>query len=223
MKILIVDDHPIVRAGLRRLLAADKDYEITEAATGKEALTLARAYHPDLVILDLNLPGIGGFDLIARFVRDTPRPRILVLSMHDDPVFAMLERATAPQAVAAIAALTGFITAIWMRKRSPEWSPDAFALPMAASLLCAPVVYPWYLLWLVPFLRSTATLPIAIWTVSIIPTYYVWYLRTLGRPWLVPGWITLLEYGSVVIVSAIIMLSRGTRSVPLQRSAEEAP
>jgi two-component system, NarL family, invasion response regulator UvrY len=89
MKILIVDDHPIVRAGLRRLLAAETDTEIAEAATGKEALTLARANHPDLVILDLNLPGIGGFDLIARFVRDKPPPRILVLSMHDDPVFAM--------------------------------------------------------------------------------------------------------------------------------------
>jgi two-component system, NarL family, invasion response regulator UvrY len=89
MKILIVDDHPIVRAGLRRLLAGETDTEITEAATGKEALTLARANHPDLVILDLNLPGMGGLDLIARFVRDKPPPRILVLSMHDDPVFAM--------------------------------------------------------------------------------------------------------------------------------------
>ncbi len=88
MKMLVVDDHPIVRGGLRRLLA-DKDTEIVEAATGKEALTLARVNHPDLVILDLNLPGIGGFDLIACFVRDKPRPRILVLSMHDDPVFAM--------------------------------------------------------------------------------------------------------------------------------------
>jgi two-component system, NarL family, invasion response regulator UvrY len=90
MRILIVDDHPIVRASLRRrLLAAETDTEIVEAATGKEALTLARANHPDLVILDLNLPGIGGFDLIARFIRDTPPPRILVLSMHDDPVFAI--------------------------------------------------------------------------------------------------------------------------------------
>ena len=89
MKILVVDDHPIVRAGLRRLLAAEGDPEIAEAATGKEALTLARARRPDLVILDLNLPGVGGFDLIARLVREKPPPRILVLSMHDDPVFAM--------------------------------------------------------------------------------------------------------------------------------------
>jgi DNA-binding NarL/FixJ family response regulator len=89
MKILIVDDHPIVRAGVRRLLAAEPGMEIGEAASGKEALTLARATPPDLVILDLNLPGMGGFDIIARLVRDKPRPRILVLSMHDDPIFAM--------------------------------------------------------------------------------------------------------------------------------------
>lgn len=89
MKILIVDDHPIVRAGVRRLLASEPGMEIAEAASGKEALTAARATPPDLVILDLNLPGMGGFDIIERLVRDKPRPLILVLSMHDDPIFAM--------------------------------------------------------------------------------------------------------------------------------------
>jgi hypothetical protein len=83
---------------------------------------------------------------------------------------------------------------------------------MAASLLCAPVVYPWYLLWLLPFLRSTSTLPIVIWTVSIIPTYYVWHLRRLGRPWLVPAWIMLLEYGSVAVAGAIFWLRRHRRA-----------
>jgi len=140
----------------------------------------------------------------------------------NDPVFTTLARAIAPQAVAALAALAGFVLAIWIRRRSPEWSSDAFAWPMAASLLCAPVIYPWYLLWLVPFLRSTSTLPIAIWTVSILPTYYVWHLRTLGRPWAVPGWITLLEYGSVVTAAAMVSLRRSTTSAPLRSSAEEA-
>ena len=116
----------------------------------------------------------------------------------NDPVFATLERVAAPQLVAGLAVLVGFLTAIWMRRKSAAWSADAFAWPMAASLLCAPVVYPWYLLWMLPFLRSASTLPIIIWTVSIIPTYYVWHLRTLGRPWIVPGWIMLLEYGCVV-------------------------
>jgi len=126
----------------------------------------------------------------------------------NDPVFATLERITAPWVLAGVAMLVGLVTAIWTRRRSEESSPYAFAWPMAAALLCAPVIYPWYLLWLLPFLRSASTLPIIIWTVSIIPTYYVWHLRTIGRPWLVPDWIMLLEYGSVAIAAAIVALLR---------------
>jgi alpha-1,6-mannosyltransferase len=143
----------------------------------------------------------------------------------NDPVFVTLERVWAPQLVAVLAVLVGFVTAIWLRRKSRESSSDAFAWPMAASLLCAPVVYPWYLLWLLPFLRSASTLPIIIWTVSIIPTYYVWHLRALGRPWLLPGWIMLLEYGSVATVAAIVGLRRLTRpAVPAasDRSAQSA-
>jgi alpha-1,6-mannosyltransferase len=129
----------------------------------------------------------------------------------NDPVFALLERAAAPQVAVGFAVLIGFLTAIWMKSKSDALSSHAFAWPMAASLLCAPVVYPWYLLWLLPFLRSTSTMPIILWTVSIIPTYYVWHLRTLGHPWLVPGWIMLLEYGSVGVAGVIVGLRRTTR------------
>ena len=138
----------------------------------------------------------------------------------NDPVFATLERVVAPQLVVGLAVLVGFLTAIWLRSTTPEWSSDAFAWPMAASLLCAPVVYPWYLLWLLPFLRSASTLPIIIWTVSIIPTYYVWHLRTLGRPWLVPGWIMLLEYGSVATAAVIIGFRRFKRPAVTTRSTD---
>jgi alpha-1,6-mannosyltransferase len=138
----------------------------------------------------------------------------------NDPVFATLERVAAPQLVVGLAVLVGFLTAIWLRRKSAAWSSDAFAWPMAASLLCAPVAYPWYLLWLLPFLRSASTVPIIIWTVSIIPTYYVWHLRTLGRPWLVPGWILLLEYGSVAMTAAIILLRRITRPAAPQCSTD---
>jgi alpha-1,6-mannosyltransferase len=138
----------------------------------------------------------------------------------NDPVFATLERVAAPQLVVGLAVLAGFLTAIWLRKNFGAWSADAFAWPMAASLLCAPVVYPWYLLWLLPFVRSASTLPIIVWTVSIIPTYYVWHLRTLGRPWLVPGWIMLLEYGSVAAAGAIIAFRRLTRPATPQCSTD---
>ena len=89
MKILIVDDHPIVRAGLRRLLAGEPGMALHEVASGKEALALCRDERPDLVILDLNLPGLGGLEVIKRLKLEDPGQRILVLSMHDDPLYAM--------------------------------------------------------------------------------------------------------------------------------------
>jgi hypothetical protein len=126
----------------------------------------------------------------------------------NDPVFALLERVTVPQVATALAVLVGFLVAIRMRSGSSALSADAFAWPIAGSLLCAPVVYPWYLLWTLPFVRSLSTLPIIVWTVSIIFTYTVWYLRALGHLWLLPGWVTFLEYGSVATAAAIVLWYR---------------
>jgi hypothetical protein len=135
------------------------------------------------------------------------------------PLFVILERILAPQSVVMLAVLAGIVTAICLRRRSVELSASDFAWPMAASLLCAPVVYPWYLLWLLPFMRSISALPIILWTLSIIPTYYVWYLRALRQPWLVPDWIMMLEYGSVAFAAAIAAFRRVKRSAALQDSA----
>jgi hypothetical protein len=127
------------------------------------------------------------------------------------PVFAALHHVAPPQLLAGLAVLVGLATATWLR-RKPAWSPDQFAWPMAASLLFAPVVFPWYLLWLLPLLTSASTLLIIIWTVAIIPVYVQWHLRALGRPWgALPSWVMLLEYGCVAIAGAIIALRRNTR------------
>ena len=144
------------------------------------------------------------------------------------PVFAILHHLAPPQLLAGLAVLVGLVTATWQRIRSaaPELSPDVcawslFAWPMAASLLCAPVVFPWYLLWLLPFLTSASTLLIIIWTVSIIPTYVQWHLSALGRPWgSLPGWVMVLEYGCVAIAAALIGLRRISRSAALQSVAD---
>ena len=125
------------------------------------------------------------------------------------PVFATLERVASPQIVAGFAVLVGFVTAVWLRRKDGACSADKWAWPMAASLACAPVVYPWYLLWLLPFLRSTSTLPLMVWTISILPTYFVWHLRSLGQEWQVPGWMLLLEYGAVAIAVAIARFAGG--------------
>lgn len=138
----------------------------------------------------------------------------------NDPVFAVLERLATPQLAIALALLAGFVIAFWLRIKANTWSPDGLAWPMATSLLCAPVVYPWYLLWLIPFAGPASSVPIIIWTVSIIPTYYVWHLRTLGRPWLVPLWIMIVEYGSVALAAAMIGLRRLRRPAVPQESTE---
>lgn len=87
MRVLLIDDHAIVRAGLRRMLAMAPDAQIFEAATGREGIAIARgAPQPlDLVILDLNLPELGGIELVVRLRQATSTP-ILVLSMHTDPL-----------------------------------------------------------------------------------------------------------------------------------------
>jgi DNA-binding NarL/FixJ family response regulator len=87
MKVLIVDDHPIVRDGLRRLLAAETGLEVREAATGRAALALFKEFRPALVVLDLGLPDIGGLEVIGRLKLEEPGVRILVLSMHHDPIY----------------------------------------------------------------------------------------------------------------------------------------
>jgi DNA-binding NarL/FixJ family response regulator len=87
MNILIVDDHAIVRAGLRRLLRGLFEGEVLEAATGREALALARGTPLDLVLLDMNLPELGGLELLSRLATVAPALPILVLSMHAEPLY----------------------------------------------------------------------------------------------------------------------------------------
>ena len=86
MNILLVDDHAVVRAGLSRMLTTLASAKVHEAANGRDACALARKLDLDLIILDLNLPELGGFELLERLRQLTPTP-ILVLSMHAEPLY----------------------------------------------------------------------------------------------------------------------------------------
>jgi two-component system invasion response regulator UvrY len=88
VKVLVVDDHAVVREGLRRLLIALPNVEIFDAATGREALSFVQKQQPDLILLDLHLPGIGGIELLRRLVSMSPNVRILVFSMHAEMMYA---------------------------------------------------------------------------------------------------------------------------------------
>lgn len=88
IRVLLADDHAVLRAGLRMLINAQGDMEVVgEAADGDEALRLAREARPDLVLMDLAMPGGGGIAATTRLRRECPKVRVLVLTMHDDVAY----------------------------------------------------------------------------------------------------------------------------------------
>jgi DNA-binding NarL/FixJ family response regulator len=93
LRVLIADDHLIFRDGLRALLASTPDAELVgEAATGEEAVSLASSLQPDVVLMDLQMPGLNGVEATRRIVHESPQIRVLVVTMFDDDnyVFAAM-------------------------------------------------------------------------------------------------------------------------------------
>lgn len=91
VQLLLVDDHPVMRAGVRTLLAAEPDLcVVAEAASGTKAVELARELRPDLVLMDISLPELGGAEATKQIVNELPDVRVLVLSAHEDAAFARL-------------------------------------------------------------------------------------------------------------------------------------
>ncbi|HVV68184.1 MAG TPA: response regulator [Gammaproteobacteria bacterium] len=83
IKVLLVDDHELVRTGVRFLLKDAENIEVVgEAKSGEEAIQVAREFLPDVVLMDLNMPGMGGFEAIMRLLRSKPAPKILILSAY---------------------------------------------------------------------------------------------------------------------------------------------
>jgi DNA-binding NarL/FixJ family response regulator len=83
IRLLIADDHPVVRDGLRAMLATQPDMELVgEAATGNQAVERARALHPDVVLMDLQMPGLDGPAAIAALREQAPEVRVLVLTTY---------------------------------------------------------------------------------------------------------------------------------------------
>src|SRR2546421_3875492 len=93
VRILLADDHPLVRSGLRALLMTTEDLKVVgEAATGEEVVTLAATLQPDVIVMDLRMPGFNGIEATRRIVQANPHIRVLVVTLFedDDSVFAAL-------------------------------------------------------------------------------------------------------------------------------------
>jgi DNA-binding NarL/FixJ family response regulator len=89
IRVLLADDHTLVREGLKQLLAAAEGVEVVgEAADGDQALAMVRANDYDLAVLDLSMPGLSGVDLVKRVKQEKPKLKVLVLSMHGERQYA---------------------------------------------------------------------------------------------------------------------------------------
>ena len=85
-RILLADDHAVLRSGLRLLLTSQNEFDVIgEASSGTETLSLAEQLQPDLILLDLSMPALGGLDALPTLRKLVPSARILILTMHDDP------------------------------------------------------------------------------------------------------------------------------------------
>lgn len=88
IRVLIADDHPVVREGLRQLVAAETDMEVAgDAATGQQALEKTRQLVPDVVLLDLNMPELNGFDATRLIREHFPAVKIVAISMHEKEAY----------------------------------------------------------------------------------------------------------------------------------------
>lgn len=90
IRVLVADDHAIVRTGIRHVLESEPGFAVVgEAATGAEAIELATALQPDVVVLDISMPGDSGLRVAGELRRRVPATRVLILSMHDNTEYVL--------------------------------------------------------------------------------------------------------------------------------------
>jgi hypothetical protein len=127
------------------------------------------------------------------------------------PFFRLVADLTWPPFAAVFAIAIGLGAAVWCRWKLSEGDPAAWAWPMGIAVSCSPVIYPWYLLYLTPFLLTFSTLPLIVWTFSVLPIYHVWETVRLGGRWRVPGVLMVVEYSIVLGAIVFVVIARARR------------
>ena len=151
----------------------------------------------------LYLPFMGGTPLPIGSL-----PQYAAQWRFNGPLFAWIEAGAGTAAAFALAVGAGLAAAAAARARLPATAPEAWAWPLAATLLLLPTVYPWYLVWLVPFLTGPRTWPLLVWTLTVPLTYIVWASQAAGTGWVLPVWVEPVEYGLLAAALAAAWLAR---------------
>jgi DNA-binding NarL/FixJ family response regulator len=135
LRILLADDHALVRAGIRLLLESLSEIEVVgEAADGHEALRLVAERHPDLALVDVSMPGLNGLEMTMRAVKEHPRLRVLILSMHADEEYVRQAlRAGAAGYLLKNADRSEFELAVRAVARGDTWLSPAVSKTIAAA------------------------------------------------------------------------------------------
>jgi hypothetical protein len=146
-------------------------------------------------------------------------PNVVAYIRFNGPLFLAIASLASAQVAAAVALAAGLGAAIITRWRRPASDPAAWAWPMALAMVCAPVIYPWYLLYLTPFLWTRVTAPLLGWCFSSLATYVVWELSRHGGRWIVPAWVQMFELVVPVAVGAALIVIERRRRVVSQNVA----
>lgn len=156
------------------------------------------------LLVALYLPFIGSS-------LDVPTGSLAVYAAQwrfNGPLFALLEHLLGIIPAVTVAVGSGLIVAVVARRWFSCDSPEAWAWPMATTLLFMPTVYPWYLVWLTPFLISRNTWPLLCWSCGVLLTYVVWSSESRGLGWILPAWVEPLEYGLFATVALLTFWSK---------------
>jgi two-component system invasion response regulator UvrY len=137
IKVLVVDDHELVRTGICRMLTDTPDIQIVgEAESGEQAIELARQHQPEVVLLDVNMPGIGGVETTRRLLQSVPGIKILAVSgLSEEPYPSMLLKAGASGYITKGAPLDEMVRAIRKVIQGGKYFSADIAEQLASSYL----------------------------------------------------------------------------------------